>query len=120
MWGLGLPIREWRRQIVFLKRTPDLSEPHPAVIDDIHVQNLRSETGQPILVGPEDANRVEVDPGSYGESIDTDSALEAGCDGLTPDQHAFALQPLGWRETPVGQHMYGELWKRSGLPETRD
>jgi hypothetical protein len=76
--GLALPVREWRRQVVFLKRPSDLSEPDPAVIEDSHLPYFRYETGQLTLVGPEDANRVGVDPDSYGESIDTGFVLNVG------------------------------------------
>jgi len=51
MWGLELPIRKWRRQVVHLKRPSDVSEADPAVVENIHSPYLRQETGQLILVG---------------------------------------------------------------------
>jgi sarcosine oxidase subunit beta len=113
MVGVELPIQGWRHQVLFLQRPPELAEPHPTVIDDIATQYFRPETGQLTLVGLEDGNEVGVDPDSYREWLDDefvptagerltrripamgDAGVvrgQAGCDGLTPDQHAIIDQ----------------------------
>jgi sarcosine oxidase subunit beta len=113
MVGLELPIEGWRHQVIYLQRPQELAQPHPAVIDDIATQYFRPETGQLTLVGLEDANEVGVDPDTYREWVDDafiatvgeriiqripamgDAGVvsgQAGCDGLTPDQHAILDQ----------------------------
>lgn len=113
MVGVELPIRGWRHQVLYVQRPLELAEPHPAIIDDINTQYFRPETGQLTLVGLEDGNEVGVDPDTYREWVDdefTPKAGErltrrmpamgdagvvrgqAGCDGLTPDQHAILDQ----------------------------
>ncbi len=113
MVGLELPIEGWRHQVLYLRRPPELAGNHPAVIDDIHTQYFRPETGQLTLVGLEDGNEVGVDPDSYREWVDDNfisvagerltrrmpamlearvGSTQAGCDGLTPDQHAIIDQ----------------------------
>jgi sarcosine oxidase subunit beta len=113
MVGVELPIEGWRHQVIYLQRPPKLAESHPAIIDDIASQYFRPETGQLTLLGLEDANDVGVDPETYRESVDDcfvpmageritqripamgDAGVvrgQAGCDGLTPDQHAILDQ----------------------------
>jgi sarcosine oxidase subunit beta len=113
MVGVELPIQGWRHQVIYLQRPPELAEPHPAIIDDIGTQYFRPETGQLTLAGLEDANEVGVDPDAYREWVDDefipiagerltqripamgDAGVvrgQAGCDGLTPDQHAIIDQ----------------------------
>lgn len=113
MVGVEVPIQGWRHQVIYLKRPPELAEPHPVVIDDITAQYFRPETGGLTLVGLEDRNEVGVDPETYREQMDTEfipvagericqripamsgagvASGQAGCDGLTPDQHAVMDQ----------------------------
>jgi sarcosine oxidase subunit beta len=113
MVRVQLPIQGWRHQVIYLQRPPTLPEPHPAIIDDIATQYIRPETGQLALLGLEDANQVGVDPDTYRESVDNEFVFlageritrrmpgmidagvvsgQAGCDGLTPDQHAILDQ----------------------------
>jgi sarcosine oxidase subunit beta len=98
---------------MFLKRPVGLAQSHVALIDDIQSQYFRPEIGQLTLGGLEDGNAVGIDPDCYRESIDTAFVLtagarlsrrmpgmldarlvrgQAGCDGLTPDQHAILGQ----------------------------
>jgi sarcosine oxidase subunit beta len=110
MVGVELPIQGWRHQIMYVRRPTELAAVHPAVIDDVNRQYFRSETGQLTLVGLEDGNELGADPDHYREWVDADYLLragerltfripamteaqvvrgQAGCDGLTPDQHAI-------------------------------
>ncbi len=113
MVGVDVPIRGWRHQVIYLRRPPELAEPHPAVIDDITTQYFRPETGGLTLVGLEDGNEIGVDPDTYKEQMDPEfvpragericqripamigagvASGQAGCDGITPDQHAVIDQ----------------------------
>lgn len=108
--GVELSIQGWRHDVLYLRRPPELSASHMTVIDDITLQYFRPETGGLTLVGLEDNNEVGVDPDDYREQLDPAFVPvagervcqrmpamigagvvsgEAGCDGLTPDQHAI-------------------------------
>jgi glycine/D-amino acid oxidase-like deaminating enzyme len=110
---VDVSIEGWRHQVLYLQRPPELAEPHPAAIDDITTQYFRPETGGLTLVGLEDGNEIGVDPDTYKEQVDPEFVLragericrripamsgagvasgQAGCDGITPDQHAVIDQ----------------------------
>jgi sarcosine oxidase subunit beta len=115
MAGVELPLTTWRHEVLFALRPPQMSLPHPTVIDDPSAMYFRPETGRLTLVGLEDGNVLGEDP-----ALPTDRARagfaeraiericrripameqaglhssQAGYDGLSPDQRAV-LGPAG-------------------------
>lgn len=113
MVGLELPVSTWRHDTMFVRRPPELKQPHPTVADNINALYFRPETGGLTLIGLEDGNvTLEMpedspgthDPGFADRAVDrickrmplmergSFHSSQWGYDGLTPDQHPILGQ----------------------------
>lgn len=118
MAGLDLSYTTWRHDTMFVIRPPELSLPHPTVIDFAHEMYFRPE-GNLTLVGLEDGNPLGEAPDSdtdHAQKGFVERAIERLCervpamekgalhsahggyDGITPDQNPIlgAMGPDGF------------------------
>ncbi|MCP4142598.1 MAG: FAD-binding oxidoreductase [Chloroflexi bacterium] len=113
MAGVSLPVSTWRHDVMYVRNPQEIPGNYPAVIDNIHSQYFRPETGGLTLVGLEDDNPIGESPESYTDRAQpgfVERAIDRICkripamelgnlhsdnggyDGISPDQRAILGQ----------------------------
>ena len=113
MAGVKLPVNTWRHDVMYVRNPKPIPENYPTVIDNIHSQYFRPETGGLTLVGLEDDNPIGESPESYTDRAQpgfVERAIDRICkripameegdlhsdnggyDGISPDQRAILGQ----------------------------